>query len=320
MSDKQKKRYYWLKLKEDFFEEDTIEWLEEQPNGKEYCLFYLKLCLKSLKTEGLLVRNVGNLMIPYDPESLARLTSSNADTVKVAMDLFNKIGLIKILDSGEIYLNQLSELVGSETEYARQKRVQRAREDNVQKLSGKGRPELEKELDIEKELEEDKDIEKQDAPELKQYSIQIYSYIEKNGFGSPYGNTMGDNINFWLKDLEDAGLTIEQADAWMIHGVNTAIENNNRRWNYLEGILKNRFNKRLFSKSAIEGEEEMRKSQQVKSISRSYQKNVRREKLPEWANKSQEEKELDPQQKAEIDARFEAYLAQKAQEEKEDDC
>ncbi|QCJ56116.1 phage replisome organizer N-terminal domain-containing protein [Enterococcus mundtii] len=318
MSDKQKKRYYWLKLKEDFFEEDTIEWLEEQPNGKEYCLFYLKLCLKSLKTEGLLVRNVGNLMIPYDPESLARLTSSNADTVKVAMDLFNKIGLIKILDSGEIYLNQLSELVGSETEYARQKRVQRAREDNVQKLSGKGRLELEKEL--EKELERDKDKEKQDAPELKQYSIQIYSYIEKNGFGSPYGNTMGDNINFWLKDLEEAGLTIEQADAWMIHGVNTAIENNNRRWNYLEGILKNRFNKRLFSKSAIEGEEEMRKSQQVKSISRNYQKNVRREKLPEWANKSQEEKELDPQQKAEIDARFEAYLAQKAQEEKEDDC
>ncbi|EHU8854951.1 phage replisome organizer N-terminal domain-containing protein, partial [Enterococcus faecalis] len=42
MSDKQKKRYYWLKLKENFFEEDTIEWLEEQPNGKEYCLIYLK--------------------------------------------------------------------------------------------------------------------------------------------------------------------------------------------------------------------------------------------------------------------------------------
>lgn len=158
MSDKQKKRYYWLKLKEDFFEEDTIEWLEEQPNGKEYCLFYLKLCLKSLKTEGILVRNVGNLMIPYDPESLAKLTNSNTDTVKVAMDLFNKIGLIKILDSGEIYLNQLSELVGSETEYARQKRIQRAKEDNVQKLSGKGRLEieLEKDIDIDIDKEEKK--------------------------------------------------------------------------------------------------------------------------------------------------------------------
>ena len=127
MSDKQKKRYYWLKLKENFFEEDTIEWLEEQPNGKEYCLFYLKLCLKSLKTEGMLVRNVGNMMIPYDPESLAKLTNSSADTVKVAMDLFHKIGLIQIMDGGEIYLSQLNELVGSETEYAIQKRLQRVK-------------------------------------------------------------------------------------------------------------------------------------------------------------------------------------------------
>jgi predicted phage replisome organizer len=147
VSDKQKRRYYWLKLKENFFEEDTIEWLEEQPNGKEYCLFYLKLCLKSLKTEGLLVRNVGNLMIPYDPESLAKLTNSKADTVKVAMDLFNKIGLIEIMDSGEIYLNQLGEMVGTETESARQKRLQRSKEDYVRTLSGKGRLELEKEIE-----------------------------------------------------------------------------------------------------------------------------------------------------------------------------
>ena len=127
MSDKQKKRYYWLKLKENFFEEDTIEWLEEQPNGKEYCLFYLKLCLKSLKTEGMLVRNVGNMMIPYDPESLAKLTNSSADTVKVAMDLFHKIGLIQIMDGGEIYLSQLNELVGSETEYAIQKKTSKSK-------------------------------------------------------------------------------------------------------------------------------------------------------------------------------------------------
>lgn len=157
MSDKQKKRYYWLKLKENFFEEDTIEWLEEQPNGKEYCLFYLKLCLKSLKTEGMLVRNVGNMMIPYDPESLAKLTNSSADTVKVAMDLFHKIGLIQIMDGGEIYLSQLNELVGSETEYAIQKRLQRVKEDNVQKLSGKCRLEIELEKELEKELDIDKE-------------------------------------------------------------------------------------------------------------------------------------------------------------------
>ncbi|MDU0318989.1 DUF4373 domain-containing protein [Paenibacillus sp. 3LSP] len=160
-----------------------------------------------------------------------------------------------------------------------------------------------------KESKENKS--KENTTESEQYSLQIYSYLEKNGFGSPYGNTMGDNINFWLKDLEEAGLTIEQADAWMIHGVNTAIENNNRRWKYLEGILKNRFNKRLFSKAAIEGEEEKRKNQQAKSSNSKYQNNVRREKLPDWVDKQQEENALDPNKKAEIDRRFEEYLKRK---------
>lgn len=70
------KKYYWLKLKEDFFEEDAISWIEEQENGKDYCLFYLKLCLKSLKTNGLLIRNVGSMLVPYDVKTLARLTNT----------------------------------------------------------------------------------------------------------------------------------------------------------------------------------------------------------------------------------------------------
>ncbi len=46
------KKYYSLNLKEDFFEEDTISWLEEQDNGVYYSNFYLKLCLQILKTGG----------------------------------------------------------------------------------------------------------------------------------------------------------------------------------------------------------------------------------------------------------------------------
>lgn len=94
------KKYYWLKLKEDFFEEDTLAWLEEQTNGKEYCLFYLKLCLKSLKTNGILIRNVGQILIPYDVKKLGEITKTDIDTVTVAMELFKKIGLIQILDNG----------------------------------------------------------------------------------------------------------------------------------------------------------------------------------------------------------------------------
>ena len=92
------KKYYWLKLKEDFFEEDTISWLEEQDNGVYYSNFYLKLCLKSLKTGGVLIRNVGEILIPYDISKLAEITRVNKDTAIVAMELFKKIGLVQRME------------------------------------------------------------------------------------------------------------------------------------------------------------------------------------------------------------------------------
>lgn len=126
------KRYYWLKLKEDFFEEDTIEWLEEQENGKEYCLFYLKMCLKSIKTEGILIRKVGNILVPYDEKHLAKITNTDFDTVVVAMELFKKIGLIQILEGGEIFIPGMDEMIGSETDKAKFMRNKRAKEKELQ--------------------------------------------------------------------------------------------------------------------------------------------------------------------------------------------
>lgn len=101
------KRYYGLKLKEDFFEDDIIAFIEEQENGKEYVIFYLKLALKSLAKEGRLIRCVGEMMMPYDDKALAKLTNTNFDTVRNAMDLFVKKGLVTKLDTGEIYMNKI---------------------------------------------------------------------------------------------------------------------------------------------------------------------------------------------------------------------
>ena len=119
-------KFYWLQLKEDFFENDAIEWLEEQqPNGRDYAYFYLKLCLKSLKSNGVLIRKVGNVLIPYDNQKLAELTKIDFDTVTVAMELLKKIGLVTILESGEIYINQLDNLIGSKSVGALKKQQQR---------------------------------------------------------------------------------------------------------------------------------------------------------------------------------------------------
>lgn len=119
-------KFYWLQLKEDFFEDDAIEWLEEQkPNGRDYAYFYLKLCLKSLKSNGILIRQVGNILIPYDNQKLAELTKMDFDTVTVSMELLKQIGLVKVLDNGEIYVTQLESLIGSKSMGALKKQQQR---------------------------------------------------------------------------------------------------------------------------------------------------------------------------------------------------
>ena len=123
------KKYFWLKLKEDFFDDDAINWLEEQPKGKEYALFYLKLCLKSLKTDGILIRTVGTMLVPYDMKKLSEITKTEFDTVVVAMELLKNIGLVEILENGEIFLPGLHQMVGSETKWARYKR-----KDNIMEI------------------------------------------------------------------------------------------------------------------------------------------------------------------------------------------
>ena len=172
MSNVEKGRFYWLKLKEDFFEDDAIEWLEEQKNGKEYALFYLKLCLKSLKSNGTLIRRVGTMLVPYDTEKLAEITRSDFDTVVVAMELLKKIGLIEVLDSGAIYISSLVDMVGSESRSAERMRQLRERRKNliepgkasqcdtvVTESDAQCHREIELEKEIELEIEKERDRE-----------------------------------------------------------------------------------------------------------------------------------------------------------------
>lgn len=57
-----------------------------------------------------------------------------------------------------------------------------------------------------------------------------------------------------------------------------------------------------------------KKDNQPKKPSSSFNRNVRREKLPDWVDKPQKEQKIDPEKKAEIDARFEAYFSRTSDE------
>lgn len=161
MAEYNKSRFYWLQLKEDFFDEDAIDWLEDQPNGKEYSLFYLKLCLKSLRTNGYLIRQVGNMLVPYDHIKLGELTKTNPDTVLVAMDLLLKIGLVQKLENGELYIKQVENMIGSQSVGAFKKQQQLMRRENKLIEGGTKVEKIPPNIDIEKDKELEKEIEKE---------------------------------------------------------------------------------------------------------------------------------------------------------------
>lgn len=120
------KKYYWLKLNENFFEREEVKVIESMPNGKDYIIFYLKLLLKSIKTEGrLLFRNI----MPYTPDMLASITNTDVDTVRVAIDMFLKLGLMEMWDDGTLFMVEVQNMVGSETGWAKKKRIQRQKQD-----------------------------------------------------------------------------------------------------------------------------------------------------------------------------------------------
>lgn len=124
------RRYYWLKLPETFFDavdDETISFIEDMDGGQAYVLFYLKLLCKALRTDGFLIRYVGTGCIPYDDAALAKLTRMPVDTVRCAVQVLTKVGLMQRLESGELFLTQIKEFTGSETDKARIMRKSRAR-------------------------------------------------------------------------------------------------------------------------------------------------------------------------------------------------
>ena len=133
---REQKRYYWIKLKTDFFNQETIDFLLSQENGCQYIVLYQMLCLNTANNNGEMATRIGEMIVPYDINKIVRDTKYfTFDTVAVALELFKKLGLI-YQEEGEILkIAHLEEMVGSEsaTRSAIKKREQRLRkkiEDN----------------------------------------------------------------------------------------------------------------------------------------------------------------------------------------------
>ena len=159
MSNKDKKRYYWLKLDKDFFKRHDIRVVESMPNGKDYILFYLKLLCESTTHEGYLRFSE---TIPYSDEMLATITNTNIDVVRSAVKIFTELKMMTFLDDGTLYLEQVQKMIGSETGAAiRQREYRTGKVPAITEgatLSQDCHQEIDKDKEIEKEIDIDTDI------------------------------------------------------------------------------------------------------------------------------------------------------------------
>lgn len=234
------KKYYYLKLKDNFFDSEEIKVLESMPNGKLYAYLLIKLYLISLKSSGALRFNE---TIPYDENLIATVTNLNIRVVRSGLKVLYSMKLIEKLDDGTIYMTNIQNFIGKSSSEADRKRQYREEIEEEKKLTGqvmdkcptddktildKHSREIEIEKDIEIELEKERETEKKDKSDIVPQTIYLLSYF-KNLTG------LQDGLNIiWLKE------------AVAVHGaenVRMAIENavtmKSPNMKYINGILKN---------------------------------------------------------------------------------
>ena len=165
------RRFYWIKLKSTFMSSDAVDFLMGQKNGSQYVVLYQMLCLMTIHSNGRLERQLGEVIIPYDAEKIQRDTKYfSLDTVRVALELFKKLGLIyQNEEDGCLSIFGYEELVGSETQSTIRSRNSREKTKALQCNADCNAPasllQQNCNTDIEIEKEIDKDLEKENTKE-----------------------------------------------------------------------------------------------------------------------------------------------------------
>lgn len=180
------KRYYWLKLKRDFFKRHDIRIIESMPNGKDYILFYLKLLCESVDHDGSLRFSE---QIPYNEDMLATITNTNVDIVRNAINIFAQLGMMEIMDDGTYFMAEVQKMIGSAADNDNANRQRRFREkqkelalpnryESVTKNNESKSKSIEKDKDIEIDIEKEKKEKRFTPPSVE----EVNSYILEKGY------------------------------------------------------------------------------------------------------------------------------------------
>ncbi len=133
------KVFYWIKLRKEFMNSETIDFLMSQKNGANYVVLYQMLIMQTLNTEGKLCNVIGECIVPFNAEKIQRDCKwFDIDTVRVAMELYAKLGLIYKNEDDILTIADFDNMVGSETYWAKIKRIEKLKKEEfkyIKKLS-----------------------------------------------------------------------------------------------------------------------------------------------------------------------------------------
>lgn len=226
------KHKYWLKFYKDFLKSPQMKVIRKMPNGTDYLLLYISLMLESIET-------VGHLRftdtIPYNDEMLASITDTNVDIVRSAMQIFQQLGMVQILEDNTIFLPEVPKLTGKECDSASRVRKYRLKQkENLEMLQcnadvtkcnsdvTKCNDNIEEEKEIEIDSREDIDIE-------KDIDNSLLLLLEKN-----YARTITSLEVDEVKRLQN-----KYPKELIIRAIEISVINNAKKLSYVNGILKN---------------------------------------------------------------------------------
>lgn len=162
------KKYYWLKLKNDFFNQPRIKKLRRLAGGDTYTIIYLKMQLLSLENEGVLIfEGIEDDFV----EELALTIDEDTENVRFTVMYLINQGLLEEFQKDEYALPEAIKSIGSENASAERKRRSRENrkmlEENRDIVTTSSQlchgivTNCHTEIEIEKEIDTDKEIEKE---------------------------------------------------------------------------------------------------------------------------------------------------------------
>ena len=274
------KKYYYLKLRDNFFDNDDIAILESMPDGILYSNILLKLYLRSLKNNGKLMFND---RIPYNAQMLSTITRQPVAVVEKSVGIFKEMGLIEVLDNGAIYMLDIQNFIGSSNTEADRKREYRRKIalEKGQKflghlsghLSDEQAPEIEKEIEIEIEKEIEKEIDKNPVELIvEEYQSRI----------APLDGTQFEILKEFI--------TLDGMEAKVVlKAIGLAADNGKRNFSYIKAILTNWKNDGVLTIAAVNERERAYKESKIKGQSGNQKSNVPEWSQPNYVNTTSEE-------------------------------